>query len=295
MKVISMLAILLLLPASLMAQTLLDRVEVLVEADRYQDARSELEEWWSGHDGQPPRTELPRGLWYRALLTIDPSLAEADYRRLVVEFPASPHADEALLRLAKGAQSVGDLAAARRYLDILIQDYAGSPHRIEARALRERLAGEGGGHGRGWVEAQPVPPPAEEVQPQADRTDVAPVAPEPDEPTRDPEEPEAQDPAEDVAEPEVGADDIQEPTETGAYTVQLGAFSTLASARAFAQEVQATGLAVRIATVPESDLFRVRVGRFATEEAARARMRAIGELGFEALISTDGHRERLEG
>jgi len=127
-------------PWSASAQAALEPMDDLMAEGRYGEARELLEGWWGQHDGQPPRQELAQGLWYRALLTVDASLAEMDYRRLVVEFPGSDYAEEALLRLARGAAMVGDVVAAHRYLDILAQDYPGSPLRLEARSLREQLA-----------------------------------------------------------------------------------------------------------------------------------------------------------
>jgi hypothetical protein len=153
-------------PTAAWAQEPLDQVESLVDDSRYGEAREVLEAWWEGHDGVPPRTELARGLWYRALLTVDPSLAEMDYRRLVVEFPSGEKADEALLRLAQGAELVGDDAAVARYLQILLQDYPGSPHQAEARALRERILDVDREEGGPNAEAEPAPVPEAERAPE---------------------------------------------------------------------------------------------------------------------------------
>ncbi|MFW5904878.1 MAG: SPOR domain-containing protein [bacterium] len=125
--------------AEAQGQEALDRVDALVEEARYGEARETLEEWWNESGPTASRDTLQRGLWLRALLTVDPVMAEMDYRRLVVEFPGGRHSDQALLRLARGAEFMDDPDAARRYLDILVADYPDSPLRAEARTLIQRL------------------------------------------------------------------------------------------------------------------------------------------------------------
>jgi cell division septation protein DedD len=314
-------------PVAVAGQDGLEQVEDLVRQDRYEEARTHLLGWWEAHGENPPRAELSRGLWYRALLTIDPTMAELDYRRLVVEFPGSEHADEALLRLAKGAEVVGDVSAARRYLDILIQDYAGSPHRIEARAMRERLPAAGEVQARlpvvdeedtrvpraeASIRAEaPIPadspaaadasPPADtSVRPDADtlirdELDAVPedVAPEP--PQVEPA-PGGEERAQAAEEGTPGEEEpAPPPPSAGTFTVQLGAFSTVEAARGLAERARAAGLEVRVVVVEGSDLARVRLGAFPSLTEAEARARTVEALGFETHVSTDRDREREAG
>lgn len=247
-----------------LAQDALERASGLVEEARYVEAREALEEWWTRSGPTAEREALQRGLWLRALLTVDPVMAEMDYRRLVVEFPGGRHSDEALLRLAKGAEFMDDPGAAERYLEILVEDYPDSPLRVEARALRERLA------------HPPAEPPALESE----------VGATPD--------PEADPDPEIPPDPEVDPDsDVEPRPETpGAFTVQLGAFSTRERAGTLAELAAEEGLEVRIVQVEGSDLFRVRTGAFTSRTAADQEVERIRALGLDALVSSDRERER---
>lgn len=245
-----------------LAQDALERTSELVAEARYVEARETLEEWWTRSGPTAEREALQRGLWLRALLTVDPVMAEMDYRRLVVEFPGGRHSDEALLRLAKGAEFMDDPEAAERYLEILVEDYPDSPLRVEARALREGLA------------HPPAEPPALESE----------VGATPD-PEADPEV---------SPDPEVDPDsDVEPRPETpGAFTVQLGAFSTRERAGTLAELAAEEGLEVRIVQVEGSDLFRVRTGAFTSRTAADREVERIRALGLDALVSSDRERER---
>ena len=257
-------------PTAAWAQESLDRVEALVDDSRYGEARQVLGEWWEGHDGTPPRAELARGLWFRALLTVDPSLAEMDYRRLVLEFPGGAKADEALLRLAQGAELEGDDAAADRYVQVLLQDYPGSPHRAEARALRARIVGADGEEGEASSESEPDP----EVTPEAELEPEAEPAPEPEaEPAPQPE-------------PE---------SRSGSYAVQLGAFSSPEAAERVVDRAREEGFDPRVVRTPGSDVLRVRVGVFEARSDAEDLARTLSERGFETLISSDREEERPVG
>jgi hypothetical protein len=116
----------------------LDRVEVLMAQGRILQARQTLEAWWKGEGVEASRIEWQRSIWLRGKLTVDPSMAELDYRRLVVEYPGGPYSDDALLRLAQAAEEGGRLRQADSHLNKLIQDYPTSPLRPEAlRWVRE--------------------------------------------------------------------------------------------------------------------------------------------------------------
>lgn len=298
-----LMAAVLAVPWSVSGQAALDPMDDLMAEGRYGEARELLESWWGEHDGQPPRQELARGLWYRALLTVDASLAEMDYRRLVVEFPGSDYAEEALLRLARGAALVGDVAAAHRYLDILVQDYPGSPHRLEARSLRDQLAqapdvregdpeadapGETGlpdpAVARDTVEAADEPPTELVPDPISDPAAIDTVAADP--PAADPGD------QEETAEEEAGQEMAEsDDADAGSFAVQLGAFSSPDGARTLAAEVRDEGLDVRVVVVRGSEFFRVRLGAFPTREAAEERAREVEALGFQTVISSDRDRE----
>lgn len=132
--------VVLLLPAAGAAQenASVDRVEALMAQGKIPQAREVLEEWWEARGPRVGRLERQRSLWLRARLTVDPSLAELDLRRLVLEFPGGPFSDDALLRLAQSAEARGDLQGAFRHYAALARGYPSSPHTPGAREWVER-------------------------------------------------------------------------------------------------------------------------------------------------------------
>jgi hypothetical protein len=117
----------------------LDQVERLIAEGRFASARLGLQDWIDTTEPEASWTERQRGIWLRALLTIDPGMAEQDFRRLVVEYPAGPFSDRALLRLAQGAHARAEASRALSYLQALIRDYPSSPYATDARALISQI------------------------------------------------------------------------------------------------------------------------------------------------------------
>jgi len=258
-------------------QTLAATEAALAEG-RYPEARARIEAWWQEGEAGRDRADIQKAIWLRARLTVDPQAAELLYRRLVVEFPGGDFSDQALLRLSLGARARGEVEVARRYLEILIRDYPGSPYRVEARTALAQLDGArqpapataAGGAGQAPVQppaqvppgrAQPPPPPAQTPPP----------------PTPAPTPPPAQ--ARTQAQP------------AGAFALQFGAFGQVASAVSLSEELGRAGLDVRIVRVEGSPLIRVRLGRFGSREDAEAHARELRERGFDVLVSVDGDRE----
>ncbi|CAN5747932.1 hypothetical protein BH23GEM11_BH23GEM11_09530 [soil metagenome] len=244
------------------SRQILEATEAALADGRYAEARARIETWWEAGEAGRDRSDIQRAIWLRARLTVDPQAAELFYRRLVVEFPGGDWSDQSLLRLSHGAQARGEVDVARRYLEILIRDYPGSPHRVEARSGLARLAGgqpSARDAGGGSQQAQAPTPPAA-IPP-------APTQPAPP----PPQSPRSQD--------------------SGAYAVQFGAFGQVSSARSLAEELGRAGLNVRLVRVEGSPLIRVRLGRFSSREEAESRVRELRERGFEVLTSVDGDLE----
>ncbi len=240
----------------------LNRAFALVEAGGLDEARDVVGGWWEANATGGTRQEQELALWLRGLLTIDPDLAERDYRRIVLEFPGSRFADEALVRLAHLSEAREDPEAARRHLEILLRDYPQSPHRVEARARLARLP----------TDASPPP----DVTEAAEVADAPPTEAPPVE--RLPERPPVDDPPVESSPPLP-------------YAIQLGAFSTLERARSLAEEVRGRGYEVRVVQVEGSALVRVRMGAFPTRPDAEEVARALRGLGLEAVVSSDRERE----
>jgi len=255
---------------------ILEATEAALAEGRYLEARARIEAWWQEGEAGRDRADIQRAIWLRARLTVDPQAAELLYRRLVVEFPGGDFSDQALLRLSLGARARGEVDVARRYLEILIRDYPGSPYRVEARTALAQMDGArppapataAGGAGQ-------VPPPAQ--VPPGRAQPPTPPAQIPPPPTPAPTPPLAQ--ARTQAQP------------AGAFALQFGAFGQVASAVSLSEELGRAGLDVRIVRVEGSPLIRVRLGRFGSREDAEAHARELRERGFEVLVSVDGDRE----
>ena len=87
---------------------------------------------------------FPEILFTRASLSATAVQAERDYRRLFVEFPISPRAADALLRLAQLEIARGDRALARKHLERLAREHPGSPALPRANYWLARVRFESG-------------------------------------------------------------------------------------------------------------------------------------------------------
>jgi len=81
-------------------------------------------------------------LFWRGALAETAADAERDYRRVIVEYPLSPYADDALLSLAELEQARGDRAAAYQHLQRFVREHPASPARARAGLAAARLAFE---------------------------------------------------------------------------------------------------------------------------------------------------------
>jgi len=258
----------------------LQAAETALEEGRFSEAREGVEAWWAGGEAGRDRQTVQHALWLRARLTVDPEAAELLYRRMVVEFPGGAWSDQALLRLASGAQARDDREAAQRYLQILVRDYPASPFRVQARNELSRLEAQAARPGTG-----PAPRATEGPAPRAAPPQPTPAAPAA--PRADP--PPAAAPAPATPPPATGG------ARQGSFTLQFGAFGESTRARAVAGELQRAGLDARVVQVEGSPLFRVRAEAFVTREEADARAVALRERGFEVIVSPDRERERPVG
>jgi cell division septation protein DedD len=246
--------------APLGAQSL-DRVEELARLGRTEEARTVLQEWWDEVRDAASQRDLQRGLWLRGRLTVDPNLAELDYQRLVVLYPSSPYAPQALLRLAQSAHASGDGAAAERHVTTIVRDYPASPVRAEAEA---------------WLRGAGTPPPATD-------TPRSVTPPPPATATRDSVAAPAPAPGRPVAPADVALE----------WSVQFGAFTDESRAFALHGELVSAGLAARLVRVAGSGFVHVRIGRFATRAEASTQLQQVTARGFTAAIVRDSRAEEV--
>jgi len=84
-------------------------------------------------------------------------------------------------------------------------------------------------------------------------------------------------------------------TNRASFSVQLGAFADRGRAEALRRRAAEAGLDVRLATLPGSELVRVRVGRFDSSEEAHAILERVQGLGFTTTVVRDANREERSG
>ena len=121
----------------------LPEIEELAQNGRSDEARSALLGWWEESRVLASREERQFALWLRGRLTVDPSQAVRDFRRLVVEYPGGPFTARALYRLAQEAYERGATADFERHMASLSRDYPGSSVLAEAEAWVSGTQGVG--------------------------------------------------------------------------------------------------------------------------------------------------------
>lgn len=83
-------------------------------------------------------------LYWRGVLAEEGEAARTDLLRVAIEFPLSPRASDALLRLAQMEFTRGDRVAAQRHLDRLAREHPEAPARAAGRYWMGRLLLEDG-------------------------------------------------------------------------------------------------------------------------------------------------------
>lgn len=271
----------------------LNQIDSLVALGQVHEARDGLQSWWASTGPTAARQDLQRGLWLRAILTVDPALAEADFQRLVLEFPGGPYSDRALLRLGYGAHARNDLVAAAERFRAILRDYPDSPLRTVSQTWLDTYGTE--------ADAQASAAAAEEQRPQAAEPEEPPPEAPREPPGTPPERreqpaPQVQPTREPVVErPQPPAEATPTtpttPAGQGTFAIQLGAFSQLAGARRVAERAQAAGFEARLVRTGSSPLIRVRIGRFPDEAEANRQLAAVTGAGLEAILVDNADRE----
>lgn len=139
----------------------LDRVESLAATGRVDQAREALTVWWGNDRTSATRQDRQRALWLRGSLTVDRSLAELDYHRLALEYPAGPYSARAIARLGMGAQAAGQWGEASDHFRRIVTEYPGAPEAAAARIWLSRWGGRPSRTGAtGPGDAQEAAPPS---------------------------------------------------------------------------------------------------------------------------------------
>lgn len=242
-----------------------------------------------------------RALYGQAMLAPTAADAELDYQRIIVEYPLSAHAGDALLQLAQLERSRGDRDAAIGHLQRFLRENPGSPERARtglwlAQLLFEQhsdetacgiLASARAATAAGDVELQNqmnfysarcAAAAANATADSAARADSVKAA--------------ARTRADSIKRArararEAPARKAPAPAANGRYTVQLAAFATRAEAEKLVSTLHAKQIEARVDG--DRKPFRVRAGHYTTRAEATkaaARFKALGYAGF--VTSSDG-------
>jgi cell division septation protein DedD len=110
----------------------LDRVQNLVATGRFTEARSTLDQWeqrFADPRSNASAADRARAMYLRGTLSSDAKEAEDAFVGVVLSYPSSAVAPDALLRLGQGLLTAGEPRRAVAYLERLQSDYPGTPQR----------------------------------------------------------------------------------------------------------------------------------------------------------------------
>jgi cell division septation protein DedD len=239
-------------------------------------------------DGSPRYVEA---LYWRAALASTAADAERDYRRIIIEFPASRRSESALVGLAQLELARGDRARAMQHLERVVREHPSGPSRARASFWMARVHFDEGNFPRACARLDDsrrhTPAEAVEMRNQleyyaqrcegVDTTVVVRVTPA--ESTRAmPARPGAV-----AAQPPAQRAPAGTSTRGAAYTVQIGAYANRADADARQRRLRAQGHAARVVKV--GALWRVRIGRYPSREAAGDAARSLKTKKIEAFVT----------
>ncbi|HZS61888.1 MAG TPA: SPOR domain-containing protein [Gemmatimonadaceae bacterium] len=239
---------------------------------------------------QPGTPQYAEVLFTKASIAATAFETERDFRRVTVEYPSSPRADDALLRLAQYELARGDKDEARQHLQRLDRDRPPSSTSPRANLSVARAWFELGDatHACAALTAAHSSTPSSEVeflhqldyasQPCAGLPTTVAAAPPPATPTSIPAPapaPVVPPPVKTVAKPS---------TSGGNYTVQVAAYDTRGAAEALASKLRDRGYDVRVWGTAAP--FRVRIGRYPTRGAAEKQLSALQAKQMSGFVTT---------
>jgi cell division septation protein DedD len=214
-------------------------------------------------------------LYWRGVLAEAGEQARTDLLRVAIEFPLSPRAGDALLRLAQLEMARGDRVAAQRHLDRLSREHPQSPVRAAGRYWTGRLLLEDARPADACVALR-------DARRLADPTDIE-LLNQVDYYARPCEGIEADARARTDS---IVADSTRRAAERasapkGRWSVQVAAYGSKSDAEALAKRLRARGHEARVtATKP----WRVRVGYYATRADAAAAAKELSTRSSRALV-----------
>jgi len=280
------------------ADTLLRRAEQMVYEGHAAGGRAIIDSVLvATAPGTPQYAEV---LFTKAVVAPTAFEAERDFQRVIVEYPSSPRADDALLRIAQEEIARGDKEAARQHLTRLDRDRAPTSTwpRANLSVARAWFEVDDPTHACAALAAAHSTTPSSEVelihqldyasQPcaglpvVATKTAPPPVAtvqapaPVPSPPPQTP----APTPAVSTPAP---APTPAASTGVGKYTVQVAAYDTRGAAEALASKLRERGYESRVWGTAAP--FRVRIGHYATRAAAERELSALQAKQMSGFVA----------
>ncbi len=286
-------------PAQTPVQTdaVFERAQQMVTAGQDAAGRAVIDSVVAATPEDTPR--YAEALFWRAKLSKTAAAAERDYRRISVEYPLSPRAQESLLRLAQLEMTRGDRASARVHFHRIQREYPTGNTSVRASVALARLAFDDGDTAAGCaaVAAARAGLTATDLELRnqveystsrcatlAARVSAAKATPPTDSAAERPRGAGTDAPA---SRPAAARPPASAASKTSAaarleYSVQLAAYNTRAGADSLAKRLSARGYAVRV--VGDTKPYRVRVGRYATRERATDAVRQMGKVNVRGVV-----------
>jgi cell division septation protein DedD len=254
----------------------LDRADSLLRAGQIDQARSTLEQWQKTNvSGAAASSNQARATYLKARLATRADSAEDAYLTVALSHATSRYAPESLLRLGQARMASGDAIQAIVYLQRLITDYPRSEQRpLGALWLaRAQIAAH-----RSQAACVTINSALQRQQTDSETTALL----------------RAEQSA--ACTRAVTAPAVVAPSPAPRFAIQVGAFRERARARALAHQIEKAGFEeVRVATVPENALLRVRIGRYDSAAVAAATIAKLKAAGFSAVVVADRQREKIVG
>lgn len=287
-------------PADTMPKTAADSAialaRSLINDGKESDGRKVLDSLVRG--ATPDSAYYGEALYWRGTLAVTAADAERDYRRLLIEVPLSPRAEDALLRLANLLQARGDRRGASDYLQRYMLTYADTPARPRVALSLVRLLFDLGPQQLARacdalkMGRDAIPKESLELRNQLDyyepRCLAEAVAPTPAESTAaTPAGAPAVDSTPAKPAPTRSASGMPASNATGAsyYSVQIAAYNSREPAQNLVNLLVERGIEARVDGAASP--FRVRIGKYATRAdavKAAATLKSQGHNGFITLV-----------
>jgi len=214
-------------------------------------------------EGTPRYAEA---LFWRATFSKTAAAAERDYRRIAIEYPLSPRAQEALFRLAQLETTRGDRASARAHLARIQREHPSGPMSTRANVMLAVLSFGDGDNVAGCAAVsaarENLTATDVELRNQLDYYTARCV---------------------NIGTPAAAARNTGTSTQARQeYSVQAAAYDTRGEAEALAKRLSMRGYNVRV--IGSSKPFRVRVGRYPTRDRAAEVVQEMAQLNVKGII-----------